>query len=146
MIKTIFGIMTVLTVLATPAAAVTFECVHGKQTFAQRKEKQDSRREKDPVYKIVIQAWTEDLHAHMAIEHVTISGNHYDRAEQYPINSLTQRQGNYYWSGDYVKDPRVVMTGALVFNNGHWTYTETRYDKGQFAWRNRTTCIEQDSD
>lgn len=129
--------------IATPAVAETFECVFGKQVFSSGKERRDSQKDPDPVYKIEVSAWREGNTPHMTIAHVTKHGMRHDRGAQYPINHLVARGPNFYWTGEYDRDPEIVMQGALTLRNGEWTYTETRYDRGKLAWRNKTTCIPQ---
>jgi hypothetical protein len=56
-----------------------------------------------------------------------VSGKLYDRAAQYKLLHLTQTpDGNpsYYWEGEMLKDPNVVMTGHLWQNAGVWLYDE----------------------
>jgi hypothetical protein len=56
-----------------------------------------------------------------------VSGQHYDRTDQYKLLSLNQTSNgfpSYFWEGFLIKDPNVVMTGHLWQNNGVWLYDE----------------------
>lgn len=144
--KTLLTLITTFALITTPAAATVYECVHGKQTFAKRQERRENKNEKDPIYKIVVVA---EYHGepYMTIEHVSINGERYARSEQYPINTLRRNnRGDFIWNGEYIRDPRVTMSGALLFRGNRITYSETRYDRGKFAWRITTTCIPQENE
>lgn len=130
--------------LATPAFAtdLTYDCRNGVQKFYRHGEARDSKRDPDPVYKILVHIWDDDGDglSHMSIAHVTESERRISRAEQYPINGLTIGMDSWVWKGRYDRDPSIYMVGSLRRDHSGTTYTESRYRDHMLEWSNRTRC------
>ena len=94
----------------------------------------------DPVYKISVSISFDDdgKPTDLTVTHYTISGASYNRADQYTQSNLTQTPGrtDYYWTGTWIKNSAVTMTGNLARSTtGKWTYSEQqrKYGRPQFG-------------
>lgn len=134
-----------LVALSTTATAqnqeAVFDCRYGVAKFSSRQEAREEKRDPDPIVKIIVSTWiAKDNKPTMIIVHVARSGREFDRAEQYPTNTVKHGPNSFVWHGVYDRDPNVVMVGSLRQDRSGVTYTETRFKGGVAEWSNRTYC------
>ena len=104
-------------------------------------------RDPDPVYKIIVKLsvdlQNDEEPTDMTIVHVTASGAHYNRADQYTQSSLTKTPGKreWFWVGAWKKDRSHVMRGELFHTvEGKWFYTEDESHAGRTSAVTRSVC------
>jgi hypothetical protein len=105
----------------------------------------EMKSDRDPVYKISVRIlFDDDLNpTDLTIIHTTISGASYNRADQYTRSNLTQTPGrtDYYWTGTWIKNPAVTMTGNLMSSTtGNWTYSEQQFKYGRPQLKMLSVC------
>jgi hypothetical protein len=116
--------------------ATSLECVPVKVT---------DRDRRDPIYKIIVTLSLDDglTATDLTVVHYATSGTPYSRADQYTRSNLTQTPGKteYYWTGTWIKNATVTMTGSLIRSaDGKWTYSEQQYKYGRPSFFLLSVC------
>lgn len=118
-----------------------FECHAVKQTYASKAERRSNATDPDPVIRVLVGISEDSAGSHMSITHVTRTGRMFDRAEQYPVNTLKRTLNGFTWTGLYDRDPAISLTGTFRKDRWDWYYTETRMDHGRVAWSYVSRCF-----